>query len=366
MSLILDALRGRRDRSTPRPDANAAQTDAVLATLGYGRFSPTSPFNRLKRIVGFFAIAIVVGVVLWGGVIWITQAYLTPDGPAQAVTAKPISVPAARPTPPAPRATAPPAPAVIPPTTAAIPPVAPIAPTTPVPSPALVVTASPPKPTTSPQPASASSQPPITSPPRQASPRATPPPLSPRPDPAATASAVPARPAVQVQVSRRPEAPDTMPVAPTGTPSDTALSMPARTNSVSQPDDHFALAVYNQRIGNFEEALVHYRAVLRRDELNAEAHNNLGLLYRDKGLLSDAAKELQRAIAINPRYARAHNNLGVVYLSQKKLDSATAEFREVLSVDPRNIEALVNSRRVCKRSRAPRRGPRGADESAGA
>jgi tetratricopeptide (TPR) repeat protein len=133
-----------------------------------------------------------------------------------------------------------------------------------------------------------------------------------------------------------------MPVAPTGTPSDTALSMPARTNSVSLPDDHFALAVYNQRIGNFEEALVHYRAVLQRDELNAEAHNNLGLLYRDKGLLSDAAKELQRAIAINPRYARAHNNLGVVYLSQKKLDSATAEFREVLSVDPRNIEAMVN------------------------
>ena len=183
--------------------------------------------------------------------------------------------------------------------------------------PAPVVTASPAKPMTHPQ-------------------------LSPRPDPAATAAAVPARPAVQVQASRRPEAPDTMPVAPTGTPSDTALSMPARTNSVSQPDDHFALAVYNQRIGNFEEALVHYRAVLQRDELNAEAHNNLGLLYRDKGLLSDAAKELQRAIAINPRYARAHNNLGVVYLSQKKLDSATAEFREVLSVDPRNIEALVN------------------------
>lgn len=304
MSLILDALRGRRDRSTPRPDANAAQTDAVLATLGYGRFSPTSPFNRLKRIVGFIAIAIVVGVVLWGGVIWVTQAYLMPDGPAQAVTATPISTPAARPTRPAPRATAPPVPV-------AIPPVTPTVPTTPVPAP--VVTASP----------------------RQVPPRsASPPQLSARPDPA--------RPAVQVQASRRPEAPDTMPVAPTGTPSDTALSMPARTNSVSQPDDHFALAVYNQRIGNFEEALVHYRAVLQRDELNAEAHNNLGLLYRDKGLLADAAKELQRAIAINPRYARAHNNLGVVYLSQKKLDSATAEFREVLSVDPRNIEALVN------------------------
>ena len=159
MSLILDALRGRRDRSTPRPDANAAQTDSVLATLGYGRFSPRSPFNRLKRIFGIFAIAIVVGVVLWGGVIWITQAYLTPDGPAQTVPAKRRSVPATRPTPPAP-----------------------------APAPAPVVTVPLPKPTTNPLPASASGQPPIVSPPRQAPPRAAPPP-SPRPDPAATAPA---------------------------------------------------------------------------------------------------------------------------------------------------------------------------------
>jgi tetratricopeptide (TPR) repeat protein len=133
-----------------------------------------------------------------------------------------------------------------------------------------------------------------------------------------------------------------VPLAPTGAPSATALSTPARSNVVSQPNDHFALAVYNQRIGNFEEALVHYRAVLQRDELNSEAHNNLGLLYRDKGLLADAVKELQRAVAINPRYALAHNNLGVVYLGQKKLDAATAEFREALSLDPKYVEALVN------------------------
>jgi tetratricopeptide (TPR) repeat protein len=150
------------------------------------------------------------------------------------------------------------------------------------------------------------------------------------------------RPQPIVKMSGRPDAPDTVPVPPTGAPTSTTLSTAARTNGVSRPDDHFALAVYNQRVGNFEEALVQYREVIKRDELNAEAHNNLGLLYRDKGLLADAAKELQRAIAINPQYARAHNNLGVVYLSQGKLDSASAEFREVLAVDPRNIEALVN------------------------
>ena len=33
---------------------------------------------------------------------------------------------------------------------------------------------------------------------------------------------------------------------------------------------------------------MHYRAVLQRDELNVEAHNNLGLSYLNKGLLDDA------------------------------------------------------------------------------
>ena len=50
MSIILDALRRGRGAQTPGPNPNAAQTDAVLQTLGYGRFSPTTPLNRLKRL----------------------------------------------------------------------------------------------------------------------------------------------------------------------------------------------------------------------------------------------------------------------------------------------------------------------------
>ena len=87
-------------------------------------------------------------------------------------------------------------------------------------------------------------------------------------------------------------------------------------------------------MATFENSLFHYKQLLQRDELNAEAHNNLGLLYRDKGLLEDAVKEFQRAIAIQPRYARAHNNLGVVYLNQRKLELASSEFHAALSIDP--------------------------------
>ena len=50
---------------------------------------------------------------------------------------------------------------------------------------------------------------------------------------------------------------------------------------VSTRDD-YQLALYYQRTGDFEQALVHYKAALQRDELNLQAHNNLGNLYLGK------------------------------------------------------------------------------------
>jgi Tfp pilus assembly protein PilF len=288
MSLILDALRRGRPRQSPAPAAKSAHTDAVLATLGYGKFSPSSPFNRFKRLLGYAGAGVLLAVVLWAVVVFATQNYLGFRPKAEARPLAQVSRPVLR---------ASPKPADI------------------VPAPAGPIASN-----TESLPSSSRTVPVVAA--NQA-----------------PAAATPTR--STAHDSGRPGG-DRMPAAPKGTPSNNVLTPAARVSVISKPDDHFALAVYNQRAGNFEEALVHYRAVLQRDELNAEAHNNLGVLYRDKGLLLEAAKELQRAIAINPRYGRAHNNLGVVYLGQKKLDAATAEFREALSFEPRNIEALVN------------------------
>src|SRR5712692_9060398 len=89
MSLILDALRRGRGQTTPHASTNAAQTDAVLQTLGYGRFSTISPFRRLKRILGYFAAGLLFAIVTWGTVIWITQAYLAPPRPMEVYTPTP-------------------------------------------------------------------------------------------------------------------------------------------------------------------------------------------------------------------------------------------------------------------------------------
>jgi Tfp pilus assembly protein PilF len=106
--------------------------------------------------------------------------------------------------------------------------------------------------------------------------------------------------------------------------------------------DHFTLALYYQRVGDFENALIHYRAVLAANELNAEAHNNLGVLYQGKGLLDEAIGEFRRATFIDPRYDKAHNNLGVALMRSGKTDAAVTEFRSIVAQDPKSVEALTN------------------------
>ena len=106
--------------------------------------------------------------------------------------------------------------------------------------------------------------------------------------------------------------------------------------------DHFGLALYYQRIGNFDSALAEYRILLEQNDASAEVHNNLGLLYQDRGEIDEAVRQFQRAIAIAPKHMKAHNNLGVAQLRLGRLDASAAEFRVALAEDPRYVEALVN------------------------
>ena len=95
-------------------------------------------------------------------------------------------------------------------------------------------------------------------------------------------------------------------------------------------------------------ALGQYRTLLMENDASAEVHNNLGLLYQDRGQMDDAVREFQRAIAIDPSYVKPHNNLGVVHLRLNRPEPAAAEFRVALGAEPRNVEAMVNLALVYK------------------
>ncbi len=126
------------------------------------------------------------------------------------------------------------------------------------------------------------------------------------------------------------------------TPPDAAPVPTIEGEPSAAPFSDLQLALYYHRTGDFEQALMHYRRVLQRDELNVEAHNNLGVLYQGKGLYDDASREFQRVIAIDPVYLTAHLNLSAALLGLGRADAAAAEARAVLALDPRHSDALVN------------------------
>ncbi|MBI3265274.1 MAG: tetratricopeptide repeat protein [Acidobacteria bacterium] len=137
--------------------------------------------------------------------------------------------------------------------------------------------------------------------------------------------------------------------APPQSPSPRQVATPAPSTVVTRPsiagageNDYFRLALYYQQSGDFENALVQYKKVLERNEMNAEAHNNLGVLYQNKGLSDEAVREFKRAVSIDPKYSKGHNNLGVALLRSGQVDAAASEFRWLLDADPKNVDALIN------------------------
>ena len=170
----------------------------------------------------------------------------------------------------------------------------------------------------------------------------------PKPAPAVTRPAQPpALPAAPLEFS---EPPQTAGVSSVGRRAARARPDPgSRTTdpdkvdpSASPPAHDLELALYYHRTGDYTRALQRYRAVIEQNELNAQAHNNLGLLYQERNLLQESAHELQRAVVLEPRNAGTRNNYGVTLFMLGQVDHAAAEFQTALWLEPQNLDALIN------------------------
>jgi len=104
----------------------------------------------------------------------------------------------------------------------------------------------------------------------------------------------------------------------------------------------FNLGVYYQKLGNIDNAIKEYEAVLMLDPENAETHNNLGVIYREKNELDKAAEHYQFVVSLNPGMEEAHNNLGVIYYLKGNYREAGAEYRKSLELNPGNLKSLIN------------------------
>jgi len=68
-------------------------------------------------------------------------------------------------------------------------------------------------------------------------------------------------------------------------------------------------------------------------------HNDLGIVRDEQGDLQKAKAELERAIALDPKYALAHNNLGMVLAKLGDQEQARFHHERATSIDPQFANA---------------------------
>lgn len=253
MSVLFDSL--RRGRQAARPHGatrRKAQADAVLATLGY---PPERRRHSARQAIGRAAAGAVVLIAGWVAWSWYSASTTrpVPSGP-QPAQARSGST-QGKPLPPPGKAESPTSPSSASPAT--VPPPTPAAPVTSGRGPLPQTKNAPP-----------ATQELLVAPPQRPleAPRSTPPPAT------TTAPPAPRRSSGGAPVPPSPRASAPPPTASTPTPSATPAppripagksALPTSTPSAGGVDD-FQLALYYQRAGDFDNALIHYRALLQR------------------------------------------------------------------------------------------------------
>ena len=77
----------------------------------------------------------------------------------------------------------------------------------------------------------------------------------------------------------------------------------------------------------------------RIDPSDAGAHNNLGVLYHQKGLVEEAIAEFVKALELDPKMQVAQDNLDIAYRESGHYDRRITELREGVRRRPEDRES---------------------------
>lgn len=104
----------------------------------------------------------------------------------------------------------------------------------------------------------------------------------------------------------------------------------------------FERAVQSLELGQEDKAIDELQQVAALQPNLSVPHNNLGILYKRKGLLDKAIEEYKKAIQLKPDYAEAYNNLGMAYREKGLFKEAEMAYRDALRLKSDLVETHYN------------------------
>src|SRR5271167_3685785 len=85
--------------------------------------------------------------------------------------------------------------------------------------------------------------------------------------------------------------------------------------------------------GRYLDAIESYR---KAPQDSAVIANKIGVAYHHMFDLTDAKKNYQRAIQLDPHYAEPYNNLGAIYHAEKNYRKAQHYYKKAIKLNPKS------------------------------
>ncbi len=107
--------------------------------------------------------------------------------------------------------------------------------------------------------------------------------------------------------------------------------------STADPNFNYNMGVASREMGFRDDAIEQFQIAMEIGQNPFEAANMLGLCYKEKGLLDDAAKALEKAIKIKgvspEKLLEVKYELGLIYKDQGRLSEALGFLQQIAEVD---------------------------------
>ena len=105
---------------------------------------------------------------------------------------------------------------------------------------------------------------------------------------------------------------------------------------------HNNLGIIHKERGDQASAFRAFQTAIEINPKNHEAYNNIAILYKSNGDKASAYNNFRKAIESKQDFAEAHNNMGLLLREMGKIEGALASFSVAVSIQPLYAEAHNN------------------------